>query len=106
MGTPVYVELKRQLLHLSVQSFVIGLRQIKKPGAGKMKNENAEAVWWIAGTQEKDNFFSKAIFNSVPRRSEAVLSFGKWVFILKKIESIPGNSKYNGDNERKNRDVE
>jgi len=29
-----------------------------------MKNENAEAVWWIAGTQQKDNFFSKAIFNS------------------------------------------
>lgn len=26
-----------------------------------MKNESGEAVWWIAGTQEKDNFFSKAI---------------------------------------------
>ena len=40
--------------------------QIEKRGGGKTKNENGEAVWWIAGTQKKDNFFSKAILILYP----------------------------------------
>jgi len=63
-----------------------------------MKNENAEAVWLIAGTQQKDNFFSKALFNSVPG-VDALLCVAKWIFFFEKIKSIPCNSKYNGDNE-------
>ena len=46
--------------------FVVDLMQIEKRGGGKTKNENGEAVWWIAGTQKKDNFFSKAILILYP----------------------------------------